>query len=361
MNLPSKGRILIVANDEGVRSRCRQVLEEEGHDVDAVEDGVVGLEKARGARFDRVLIQLDAPGTDGLDLIAQMRELDPGMAPIALVGPGNVALAVAAMRSGAVDCLAHPWAREEILQAVQRGLELHALRSESDAAATEYVATVAHELRAPLAAIEGWLDVILSGAAGEDEAQRRAWLVKIKNRAHSLMELVNDLLVIRGMNSGRATRTREPLSLATVITEAAELHRQAAERAQVALRLDLPENLPPVQADRREMERLFTNLLSNAIKYNVPGGSVTVAAAVAEGLLRVTVQDTGIGIRAEDLPHVFEEFFRAQDQGARDVSGTGLGLAISRKIVEAHRGRIEVDSRPGQGTTFTVFLPLADG
>jgi two-component system, OmpR family, phosphate regulon sensor histidine kinase PhoR len=232
---------------------------------------------------------------------------------------------------------------------------------EIDTIKSQFVSMVAHELRAPLAAIEGWLEVILTGAAGEGPEQRRKWLEKIKNRAHDLLELVNDLLVFNRMEAGKVAQNMEPLALVAVVGAAVELQQKEAEKVQVTLAVDLPPELPPIRADRKDMQRLFTNLIDNAIKYNVAGGSVRVTGAVQGGFLRVQVRDTGVGIRPEDLPRIYDEFFRAEDPRTREVRGTGLGLAITRKIVESHQGRIEVESKPGAGTTFTVFLPLASG
>ena len=134
-----------------------------------------------------------------------------------------------------------------------------------------------------------------------------------------------------------------------------------ADEREVAVLIDLQPELPPIRADRKDMQRLFTNLIDNAIKYNVAGGSVAISGTVQGGFLRVQVRDTGVGIRPEDLPRIYDEFFRAEDTRTREIRGTGLGLAITRKIVESHQGRIEVESMPGAGTTFTVFLPLASG
>jgi two-component system phosphate regulon sensor histidine kinase PhoR len=222
---------------------------------------------------------------------------------------------------------------------------------------SQFVSMVAHELRSPLAAIEGWLEVVLSGAAGGGEAQRQAWLARAKERAHSLLGLVNDLLEINRIEAGKVAQKMEPVRMAEVVQKTVEFFRREAEGKGLSLKVDLPDSLPAVQADRQDMEKLFTNLISNAIKYNVERGSITVEATVDENFIAVRVRDTGLGIPADQLPRIFEDFFRVNDERTSKICGTGLGLTICQRIVDSHFGHIEVESEPGRGSTFSVYLP----
>jgi two-component system, OmpR family, phosphate regulon sensor histidine kinase PhoR len=231
---------------------------------------------------------------------------------------------------------------------------------EIDKVKSQFVSMVAHELRAPLAAIEGWLDVVLSGAAGNDEAQTRKWLGRAKGRAHSLLELVNDLLVFNRMDAGRVAQDLEPLDLNELISATTEFLSQRAAEAEVTLELKLPADLSPVLADKNDMERLFTNLIDNGIKYNKAGGNVTITAEEVDGVVRIAVTDTGIGIAEDDLPRLCEDFFRVENKFTKKIHGTGLGLAIATKIVTSHNGRLDIESRLGEGSTFTVSLPRAE-
>jgi two-component system phosphate regulon sensor histidine kinase PhoR len=126
----------------------------------------------------------------------------------------------------------------------------------------------------------------------------------------------------------------------------------------IRLEIDAPETLPPVPANRRNMEEVLSNLITNAIKYSPGGGQVTVSASIASDYLCLRVQDTGIGISPEDLKLIFQQFYRVKDAKTRYIQGTGLGLAIVKSILESHQGHIEVESRPGEGSTFIVFLPV---
>jgi two-component system phosphate regulon sensor histidine kinase PhoR len=222
---------------------------------------------------------------------------------------------------------------------------------------SQFVSMVAHELRSPLAAIEGWLEVVLSGEAGGSEEQNRAWLLRAKERANSLLALVQDLLEINKIEAGKVAQKMESVQLTDVIAKIVEFFRPEAERHRVSLRMK-PSVMPPaIQADVRDMEKLFTNLISNAIKYNVESGSVTVEMSRDAHFVGVHIRDTGVGISSADLPRIFDDFFRAETKKRDKVSGTGLGLTIAKKIVDSHLGRIEVESRVDQGSTFSVYLP----
>jgi PAS domain S-box-containing protein len=222
---------------------------------------------------------------------------------------------------------------------------------------SQFVSMVAHELRAPLAAIEGWLDVVISGEAGGDAKQEREWLRRAKERSQSLLALVSDLLEINKIEAGKVAQKLEPVEVARIIRKTVDFLKPEADRKKISIRISLPEKLPAVQADLQDMEKLFTNLISNAIKYNVDNGSVTVESSVDENYVGFHIKDTGIGIAEVDLPRIFDDFFRVENKGGSQISGTGLGLTIAKKIVDSHFGHIEVASRPDEGSTFSVYLP----
>jgi PAS domain S-box-containing protein len=229
---------------------------------------------------------------------------------------------------------------------------------ELDQVKSQFVSMVTHELRAPLSAVEGYLSAYLSGAAGSDPQMNRQMLERAKARAHSLLDLVNDLLQFSRLENKRIERKKELLDLTGIITNTAELLRNQGEANEIEITVDLPEKLPLVEADRAEMEQLFTNLISNAIKYNVKHGKVIITAGPSNHYLNIKVADTGIGIEEENQSCIFDEFYRVCIPETRYVTGTGLGLSIVKKIVESHFGKIEVDSKAGKGTTFTVRLPV---
>ena len=223
---------------------------------------------------------------------------------------------------------------------------------------SQFVTMVAHELRAPLAAVEGYLTAYLTGVAGTDPQFNRQMLERARLRSQSLMELVNDLLQFVRLESKKVVRKKELLDMSDIIVNTVELLKQQGESKDLVFQLDIPEKLPLIEADRTEMEQLITNLVSNAIKYNVKNGKVIVSVVPDTHYLNMKVTDTGIGIEEESLPRIFDEFYRIQGAKTRYTTGTGLGLSIVKKIVESHFGRIEAESKVDKGTTFTVKLPL---
>lgn len=231
---------------------------------------------------------------------------------------------------------------------------------EIDRIKSQFVSMVAHELRAPLSAIEGFLSAYLTGAAGNNPEFNKQMLERAKQRAHSLLELVNDLLQISRMESQRVVRKKELLDITKIIANTVELFDSEAKAMAIEIKMNLPESCPPIEADRSEMEQLFSNLVSNAIKYNVEQGKISINVEPKNGCLKIEVADTGIGIDKDDLSQVFDDFFRASRPETRYVTGTGLGLSIVKKIVESHFGRIEVKSKLNEGTTFIIKFPLKE-
>ena len=227
-----------------------------------------------------------------------------------------------------------------------------------DKAKSTFVSLVAHELQAPLAAIEGYLDIILDGGGGKDPEKTRKILDRCRERTSGLLALIQDLLAISRMQSGRIVREKEKLRLTDVLKEVVELMKGEALERGVKIAAELPEELPPISANREDLTRVFTNLVDNAIKYNHPGGKVFVRARANDAFIHVEVQDTGIGIPKEEREKIFDEFYRVKSKETQRISGTGLGLCIAKRILEAHNGDIEVESQMNVGSTFRVLLPI---
>ncbi|MEW6541479.1 MAG: two-component system histidine kinase PnpS [Bacillota bacterium] len=218
---------------------------------------------------------------------------------------------------------------------------------------TEFVANASHELRTPLTSIRGFIEALRDGAVNEPETAHR-FLGIIQEETDRLTELVDDLLKLATIEERRNMFGRLPVELPAVVQRAVDTFASRARQKGLALRVELPEGLPPVTGDEDLLAQVFNNLLDNAVKFTEKGG-ITIRAAAAEGGVEVEVSDTGAGIAPENLPRIFERFFRADK--ARTQGGTGLGLAIVKHTVEGHGGKIRVTSKPGQGTTFSLFLP----
>jgi len=227
---------------------------------------------------------------------------------------------------------------------------------ELDKAKSTFVSMVAHELRAPLAAIEGYLDVILDGVGSHPPEKIHRILERSRERTHSLLALVHDLLALSRMQVPRRPREKEKIQVADVLSDVMELMRGRALEAEITLSAEGLSGLPEIQGNREDLTRLFTNLVDNAIKYNRRGRNVFLRAK-ADAFISVEIQDTGMGIPKKELGQIFDEFYRVKRKDTRDISGTGLGLSIAKKIVEGYNGYIEVESELQRGSTFRVLLP----
>lgn len=228
---------------------------------------------------------------------------------------------------------------------------------ELDKMKSEFIAMVAHELRTPIATVEQQLTAILNEAAGELSEKQEQLLLRAKERTKGLLTLIKDLLDLSKIEAGKMVQYKESLALQEIISKVVELMKTEAERKQIDLQFSCSPRTSLVCADRTSMEEIFLNLLSNAIKYTPEQGKVWITLSEEHGFVRVSVSDTGIGIKKEDLPRIFDRFYRVKSVETRQIVGTGLGLSIVKSIVDAHLGSISVESEVGKGTTFTLSFP----
>ena len=225
----------------------------------------------------------------------------------------------------------------------------------------EFVAGVSHELRTPLAVICSAGDNLADGVI-KDTAQVRRYGELIRGEGRRLTEMVEQALEFAGAQRGRARFMLSPVSVAEVVEAALDSCRAADERGAFTFETDVPAELPPVLADADALRRSLQNLVGNAMKYGAGGGWIGVRARAVSGPrgdpeVRIDVEDRGAGIAPADLPHIFEPFYRGREAAAAQVHGSGLGLSLARGVVEAHGGRISVESEPGRGSVFTLHLP----
>jgi PAS domain S-box-containing protein len=229
---------------------------------------------------------------------------------------------------------------------------------EADRAKSEFVSNVSHELRTPMTAIKGYTDLIHGGAVGPINENQEKFLRIIKNNADRLTALINDLLDISRVETGRVRFEPRPLQIGDVIADVVNALAMPAEAKNHTLTYEVVAGLPDVIGDRNRLNQVLTNLVGNAIHYTPTGGRIEVSAYLVEGAIRVDVSDTGIGIAPEDLGRIFERFYRADDPLVQEAAGTGLGLSIARMFIEMHGGRVWVESEEGRGSTFTFILPV---
>ena len=231
---------------------------------------------------------------------------------------------------------------------------------ELDTMKDEFVATVSHELRTPVSSIIAYLEPLLDEEPGPLTEEQRSFLVVVERSAQRLARQVEDLLLLAQIEARKVELSRVSLNLADVAEECVEAARARAEKHGILLSLSR-EPVVPLLGDPSRLAQVLDNLVGNAIKFTEHGGRIDVRVASQDGHALLTVSDTGIGISASEQDRLFERFFRTASATAASIQGTGLGLTISKAIVDAHGGRIDIESAEGVGTTFRVELPLAAG
>lgn len=224
---------------------------------------------------------------------------------------------------------------------------------------SDLIANVSHDLRSPLTSIRGHLETMLLKDETLTPERRREFLEITLKNVSSFQKLVEELFDLAKLESRQVHPRLEPFSLAELAQDVALKRSEAARRKNIEIAYAPEENLPPVPGDVALLERVITNVLDNALAHTPTGGTISIRIGDRGGAQALTVRDTGPGIDAKDLPHIFERFYRADKSRNRDTPGTGLGLAIAREIVELHRGEIAAESPAEGGALFTIILPVA--
>lgn len=233
--------------------------------------------------------------------------------------------------------------------------EIERLR-QVDELKSEFVSNVSHELRTPLSVIKSYVEALREQVEPDDHDTRQKFLAVVDSEADRLSDLVSDLLDISKIESGRFEIDLAPVSLSDIVYQ---VSKNLENRSSIhKIIIDIPSNLPELLVDRDKIIQVFFNIIDNAIKFSPDGGKVSIKAMVKDKKVKCDISDQGIGIDENEIPHIFEKFYRVNNSDRYEISGTGLGLSIVKHIIESHNGTISVKSKRGQGSIFSVLLPL---
>jgi len=222
---------------------------------------------------------------------------------------------------------------------------------------SDFVSMVSHEIRSPLTTVLSQIKILLDGLAGELGAKQADILSRMSIKVNGLVELSNELLDLSRIEAGLIVQDRQEVQLMDILNELVEFIQPRAKEKNISLSLKKTD-IPVVNTDPKNMEEVFSNLITNALLYTPEGGEVTVSGGIKGDFVVISVTDNGYGIAPDEIPRIFERFYRSKTEKTRNIVGTGLGLPIVKTIVEAHNGTISVKSKEGVGSTFYVRLPL---
>jgi len=220
----------------------------------------------------------------------------------------------------------------------------------------EFIANITHELKTPVTSIIGFLETLKNGVINNSK-KRNEFLDIIYFHAKRLANLIEDILTLSKIESRKTEMNFRSIPIIDILEETCFLYRDKIKSKELGLRINIPENLPPVRGDFDQLITVFSNLLDNAIKFNKNKGKIIIEAKEENDFIKIDITDTGIGIPKEHISRIFERFYRVDKARSREFGGTGLGLAIVKHIVKAHQGKITVKSQRGKGSTFSIFLP----
>jgi signal transduction histidine kinase len=393
-------KVLVVDDEESVVVTIKAILQLDGYNVATTMSGKQARKMVRETEYDLVLTDLRLEDGDGLDVLKAVRESYPETVTIMLTGYASLESAIQALRAGAYDYLVKPSEVEELRSTVARGIERRRLGQELrlrvaeladlnaslqqrideataelkeryeqlkelDKMKSQFLSIASHELKTPITAMSGFLQVALrrvrrlsQGDAAAPVAEGLRGITEqlevVYRQTGKLARLVDELLDVSRIQTGRIEFRYGDVDLSELANEVATRMQLTTTTHEITVRRD-SENV--VTADRDHLEQVLNNLVTNAIKYSPSGGAITIEVRPDDGGVRLSVTDQGIGIPEKELEAIFGLFYRSPDRAARDAAGMGLGLYISREIVVRHGGRIWAESGGVKGSTLNVVIP----
>ncbi|MBN1656106.1 MAG: response regulator [Deltaproteobacteria bacterium] len=366
-------KVLIVDDELGMRLAVERALRNyivSLNDLD-VEVGFTVIQTATGEQAlscvasehpDIVLLDHKLPGISGIDVLREIQDDNADLLTIMITAYASLGMAIQATKLGAFDFLAKPFTPDELKSALRKASRHFVIQKQARQLAEEkrrirfqFLTVLAHELKAPLAAIEGYLFILRDRLAGDDPAAYDRIVERSLTRIEGMRKLIFDLLDLTRIESGQKKRELAKIDLAESIQMGIETVLPAANERKIIVTLQTPGSFPLI-ADRGEIEIIINNLLSNAVKYNRDGGRVDVRVEERGSQLVFSVSDTGIGLTREECARLFGEFVRIKNEKTTHILGSGLGLSIVRRLARLYGGDATVTSKPEVGSTFTVTL-----
>jgi signal transduction histidine kinase len=366
-------RILVTDDEPGMRLGAERTLrdfkvlvadvqEEVSFVVDQAETGEQAIEKITSCPPDILLLDHKLPGISGLDVLDRVSGMHPELLTIMITAYASIETAVTATKRGAYDFLAKPFTPDELKSTVRKAAirimlakQARKLAEEKKQVRFQFIRVLGHELKAPLNAIDGFLQLIKNHTLGGEIGAYDEIIGRCGARVDHMRKLIVDLLDMTRIESGQKARDLGTVDVLEVARTSIETIQPTAQPRNIAIELHA-DGPVTMTADRGEIEMVLNNLISNAVKYNRDNGRVDVRIARSDPIVTITVTDTGIGLSKEEAAKLFGEFVRIKNARTRSILGSGLGLSIVKRLAMLYDGSAEVASEPNVGSTFTVVL-----
>ena len=370
--------ILLIDDDTGMRETLMDILAEEEYSIKPFAGGAEAVKEIRKGEFDIIIADLKLPDVGGMQILKEAKEVNPESAVIMMTGYASLESAVDALNAGAFSYIIKPFNPDEVKVVIKKAIHQIILFKENrmlidelqfsnrkletvindlnkaNQLKSQFLANMSHEIRTPINAIMGFTDLLLENDELADTYKRD--VLRISINAQHLLTLINDILDLSRIEAGKITLSSSTFSLESLINECVQSMKSMLKDKPVNLEVDIDKDIPKIYTDRDRLRQIIINLLSNAGKFTEKG-FIKLTAKMTDGNVNISVEDTGAGIKEEELPYIFEEFRQLSKEHKQKYGGTGLGLAISKRLVHLLGGNILVNSMYGKGSTFTVVVP----
>ena len=366
-------KLLLVDDESGMRRGASRSLrrfkfqiqginDSFGIDITEASSGMEALDLLAENQYDIALLDYKLGDITGLEILGTIREKSYDVLAIMMTAYASLEIAVSATKNGAFDFLAKPFTPDELRSVIKKAgtnVVLHRrakkLEEEKRKVRFQFLSVLSHELKAPLNAVEGYLRIIDDKVAGNDINSYDKMLKRSLDRIGGMRKLIFDLLDLTRIESGQKVRQIAEINLVDDVVKSIETNGPIADNKHVTVELHSPDNVL-INGDDSELEIMFNNLISNSIKYNEDNGRVDITLTQEDDTVKISIADTGIGMKPEEKQRLFGEFVRFKNEKTKNIEGSGLGLSILQKLVSLYDGEISVESEFGVGTTFNITL-----
>lgn len=376
-------KLLIVDDEPDIALILKLYLEDAGYSITSAKDGETGLQLISEEPFDLVLLDINLPNISGIEVLEQIMQINNEIAVLMMTGNGNEALAVKCMKIGALDYFAKPFSLEDVLHRVEQALAYKTMaiaKKRLEQEKRDFVYMLSHDLKNPITAVVGSIDIIREGRLGPVNQEQIDYLQSAIDCCNEVVAMIDNMLDIHRMESGLMQMNIRPCNPGEIIHSDVNKCALIATREGISLTAEIEEELPQVAVDRMVLSRVVSNLLGNAIKFTPGDGQIRLTCSTIEAdqlallnipsyipndalaqlqnrrILKVSIKDNGLGIPAEDQEKIFKRFVQSK-RSDREHGGAGLGLAYCKLTVEKLGGIIWVESELDKGSEFIFLLP----